>query len=314
MKNCPSKLLILLTVVCLSSAAFCQNKNIIVTAKQNPDHSVEFSYTKELPGSYMLNVDFTTMENSFSNGFHGVVKNSSGRLLKLSPSNTSQYINYRYSISYMRGDPNPKVDSNFVYVLPFKKGSDVKIKETFNLSERYLNSEKRPNWKSFIADRAEPDTVYAMRKGIVIEIIDTFTPDSLEYNYTSSMNRVIVEHDDGTSSHYSGFNKAKILVKVGQVVYPQTQLGVLEIFNKEFYRLYFDVSYLKEVDLKGKIDAPFNEKYKQTHINPYFYNASGPLFLKGNEKYVVDFDDAIFLKEFTNREKKLFQKNPGSFK
>lgn len=96
-------------------------------------------------------------------------------------------------------------------------------------------------------DRVSADTIYNMRKGIVIDVINEFKTDSLDaYKYTSKMNKIFIEHDDGTIARYVGFNSKSIFIKPGQTVYPQTKLGVLDIFNNSVYRLYFDIYYLKK--------------------------------------------------------------------
>jgi hypothetical protein len=56
---------------------------------------------------------------------------------------------------------------------------------------------------------------------------------------TSKTNSITVEHEDGTIDVYKGFHKNSIFVKLGQSVYPQTNLGVLEEFNLGVYRADF---------------------------------------------------------------------------
>lgn len=48
-----------------------------------------------------------------------------------------------------------------------------------------------------------------------------------------------MEHEDGTIAIYNGFKKNLIFVKLGQTVYPQTELGVIEEFNPGVYRADF---------------------------------------------------------------------------
>ena len=150
-----------------------------------------------------------------------------------------------------------------------------------------------------------------MRKGIVVEIENKYKTDhSGTYKYTSKMNRIKIEHKDGTISKYLGFNKEYIFVKLGQTVYPQNKLGVFGLFDNTEYRLYFDVSYLKKVDFKGER----NMSTDSNNVNPYFYSEQRALRLNANMVYTVEMSQYVFLKEFTRREKIKYKKNKLTYR
>ena len=291
-----------------------QTNNIKITYVRNPDKSIDFSFTKELPGSYFIKLEFPTLENCYQSTVKKVVENSSGNLIKLRPINDQNHIVFSYKYSSIRGKPNPKIDKDFNYVLPFKVGETVKIIEAISLKEKYFNAEKSTNWKSFIVDRNSADTICNMRKGIVIEIINKFETDSLDmYRYTSSMNKILVEHSDGTVAYYTGFNKNSIFVKLGQTVYPNTKLGTLSIFNNAIYRLYFSVSYLKDASLNTGEERTLKSDSRLEHVNPYFYSSNGPILLQHSNEYLVEMDENTRFKEFTKRERKKFKKDAQAF-
>lgn len=307
-------LMTFLTILVINQKLLSQNTNIEITHKRNPDKSVDFYYTKKLPGSYYLKLEFPNLENCYQTNFEGVIKNSTGRLLKLEPINKEQHVNFSYTIFSIRGNPNPKIDKNFIYVLPFKVGKSINIIKSSSLKEEYFNAKKNLNWNSFIVDRISADTIFNMRKGIVIEIIDEFKTDSLDaYKYTSKMNKIFIEHEDGTISRYIGFNGKSIFVKLGQTVYPQTKLGVLDIFNNSIYRLYFDIYYLKKINFDSIEKRTLSSADQSEYLNPYFYTTNGPITLKNKNENIVEIDETIRLKEFTKREKKLYKKSPQTF-
>tara|TARA_R110002111_G_C5963786_1_gene369729 strand:+ start:499 stop:1446 length:948 start_codon:yes stop_codon:yes gene_type:complete len=304
----------MLLVSNISPNLFAQNDIIQVTSKRNDDKSVDISYTKKLPGSYYVKLEFTSMTNCYQRDFEKVVKSNSGKLLKLRPINDKEHINFSYKLNYIKGHPNPKVDQDFVYVLPFKKGESITVIATTNLKETYFDAEKDTNWKSFAVDRAAAETIFSMRKGIVIEVISQYNTDTTNtYKYTSKMNRITVEHEDGTFARYIGFKRDSIFVKLGQTIYPQTKLGVLDIFNNTNYRLYFDISYLKAVDFNSIRERTIVSENQTAHITPYFYSSSEPVFLENNSDYIVEINEDILFKEFTRREKKKYKKNPLDF-
>ncbi|OGS72841.1 MAG: hypothetical protein A3F91_13275 [Flavobacteria bacterium RIFCSPLOWO2_12_FULL_35_11] len=307
-------LITFLTIIGINYKLISQNENITITYERNPDKSVDFSYNKKLPGSYYLKLEFQNLMNCYQTVYEDVIKDGSGHLIKLKPIDSKQHVNFSYKYSSIRGNPNPKIDKSFNYVFPFKTGKSIKILESTSLKEKYFNAEKDSNWKSYIVDRINADTIYGMRKGIVIEIVDKFETDSLdEYIYTSSMNKIVIEHNDGTISNYIGFNKKSIFVKLGQTVYPQTKLGVLNIFNNSTYRLYFDISYLKETNLDHSKKRTLNSQSQMEHITPYFFNSNGSLIVKNNNEYLVEIDEITRFKEFTKREMKQYMKNPQVF-
>ncbi len=58
--------------------------------------------------------------------------------------------------------------------------------ETKSLKETYFEAKKDNNWKSYVADRINADTIYSMRKGIVTEIKSNYdTNPADQYKYTS---------------------------------------------------------------------------------------------------------------------------------
>lgn len=307
-------LIALLFVLGINQLLTSQNKDIEITIKRNDDKTVDLSYKKKLPGSYYIKLEFTNLQNCYQKDYTKVIKHTSGRLLTLRPINEKQHINFSYRVNYVKGHPNPKVDKDFKYVLPFKNGKEIKVLESTNLNETYFNAKKDSKWKSFIVDRTKADTIYSMRKGIVTEIKSDFKTDSTDaYVYTSKLNKIVVEHEDGTFSRYIGFNKTSIFVKLGQTVYPQTKLGVLDIFNNSTYRLYFDVAFLKDIDFNLIKNRKMSSDNLSEHVTPYFYSSNGPVQLKHNNEYVVEIDELTLLKEFSRKEKKKYKKNPKIF-
>ncbi|MFI0429474.1 hypothetical protein [Mariniflexile sp. HMF6888] len=292
-----------------------QNENITINFKRNPDNTIDFYYDKKLPGSFYLNLKFSNLQNCNRFSYKGVLKNNSGSLFKLKPINNQQPIIFSYKFSYIRGTPNPKVDSLFTYSLPFKKEKAVTVLETTFLGETYFGSKAPSKWKSYVINRSYTDTVYNMRKGVVVDIINEYQTDTLvPYDYKSKMNSILIEHEDGTFASYKGFKKNTFLVKLGQTVYPQHQLGILDILNKDTYRLYFDVYYLIDKNINSKQKETLKEQMSYVeYLTPYFNTTDGVMQLKNGTNYIVDFNKTILFKEFTKREIKKYEKNPNEF-
>lgn len=308
-------IIIFLILLGINYNLLSQNKNITINFKRNSDNSIDFYYEKKIPGSFYVSIEFTTLTNSYRKKHSNVVKHSSGRLFKLKPINKEQPINFSYKYSYTRGIPNSKVDHLFTYSLPFKKGKKIKVLESSNLNQTFFGSKKPSKWKSYVIDRTYADMVYSMRKGLVVKVIDEFKSDtSGQYDYKSNMNSILVEHSDGTFASYKGFKKGSIFVKPGQMVYPQSQLGTLGIFNDSIYRLYFNIHYLINNDLnsKGKVTLK-EQKSNNEFLTPYFYTNNGAEQLKDKNDYLISINETILFQEFSKREKKKYLKNPEMF-
>lgn len=199
-------------------------------------------------------------------------------------------------------------------MLPFKAGKSIEIIEASNVGGKYFGSEKPIDWKSFIVYSNESDTIFSMRKGIVIKIIDEYeNDDKVNKTYTSDKNRILIEHEDGSYAAYKGFDKNKIFVKLGKEVYPHTTLGQLEKFNITNYRLDFNVFYYLENLLDDTKSTLKNRNYKAKYLNPIFFTDNQNTKIKSGENYKVSYNQEIKLQEFSKIEKKKYKKNSNGY-
>lgn len=304
--------LLLLVIVFYSQSTFSQ-EDLIVDYKINEDNSVDFNYKKTQPGSYFIIVNFAHISNCYTTRYKGVVKSNSGQLFKLQPIDANQCIDFTYNVSYIRGIPNPKVDSLFAYTLPFARNKEIVIEEAVNLGESLLNHERPSKWKVYIVNSHIADTIFCMRKGIVVDIIDQYSNSNLEDTvYTSNQNSITIEHKDGTCAFYSGFKKDGITVKLGQTVYPQTKLGILNELNPNFYQLSFFVFYTRNNSLE-RIDKYNAQSNYNEYLTPLFNTSGGVEKIESGKSYTVYFDSDILQYEFTRKEKRKYKKEFSYF-
>ena len=284
-----------------------QNPKLLITVERNDDNSVTLNYTKELPGTYTVNLEFTQLENSDAQVHQKIVISGyNGVVLKLKPINTQKSISVGYKYTTIIGEINPKIDSLVTYCLPFKLNKNIKIIEAENIDQKYFNNEEEKTWKTYVVNLQTPDTVYCMRKGIVVDIKRGENSNtSIEKVYTSKTNQVLIEHNDRTYSKYTGFDDDKILVKLGQTVYPQSKLGVLGLYNVAAYRLDFYVYYLVDFNFEQLNNQNvLNKKLPMRFLTPNFITQNGIQKLKNQMEYSVNCNKEIIIQEFTKREKK----------
>ena len=305
------KLILLLLFIPLIS--FGQTNIIDVDYVINNDNSVSFNYKKNVVGSYLVILEFSNLSNTRAQRrVSKILKNNSGSLfLKLKPINDENSIGFQYQTMYFKGSVNSKVNEDYPYILPFNKGDKITPRDLYSIENRYLNEEVPEGWKSYSFTFNEKKEVKAIRKGIVIEIKDTYTPDySIEASFYSEQNSISIEHIDGTVATYKGFDKNTIQLKEGETVYPQTTLGQLVKYDKrDIYRLYLTLYSYSTKDNISFFNLNSSDDYEITYLTPKFYVRNSLEILKDNNEYLVDFDEKTQFKEMRKKEIKKFKIN-----
>ena len=305
------KLILLLLFIPLIS--FGQKNIIDVDYVINNDNSVSFNYKKNVVGSYLVILEFSNLSNTRAQRrVSKILKNNSGSLfLKLKPINDENSIGFQYRTMYFKGSVNSKVNEDYPYILPFNKGDKITPRDLYSIENRYLNEEVPEGWKSYSFTFNEKKEVKAIRKGIVIEIKDTYTPDySIEASFYSEQNSISIEHIDGTVATYKGFDKNTIQLKEGETVYPQTTLGQLVKYDKrDIYRLYLTLYSYTTKDNISLFNLNSSDDYEITYLTPKFYVRNSLEILKDNNEYLVDFDEKTQFKEMRKKEIKKFKIN-----
>lgn len=295
-----------------SSILASAQSDFLITRKTNPDRSVTFFYEKELYGTYHVVIDVKGTSNCSSGIYHRNVSGPSGTLFTLKPIDRAMGIGYSYKTRYIRGKLNPKIDSLFAYILPHTTGTEVQIIESSNLSEKYFGNKKQEDWKYYSMYTRNADTICAARKGLIIEITDKYdgisADDSLYRTYTSERNGLKIEHDDGTIAIYNGLRKGSLMVDLGDMVYPLTPLGVVDMYNQEQYRFNFCVKYLMNSQLMNPKKSTIKDKIQYySYITPRFFVNDRAQVLMNKNKYCAICNEEIVTEEFSRREKKRYQ-------
>ena len=303
-------IIIITAFIGMQRSALAQIQKVIVKVEFKSDNSYEFSYEKDVPGNYTLAIILKNLKNAYNPHFKEVISNNQGSLFSLTPIDSKKRITFSYNYSYIQGIINPKVNKEFTYLLPFQKGKEIKVHDVKNLANAILDKSLPENWKMYQFEGYYLDSIFASRKGVVINIIDNNTSD-LEAYYSGKKNSITIEHLDGSFANYSGFQKNSILVKEGQTVYPSTFLGLVNQSNKDHLNsLIFSVYYLVNDEPNRKYrNSSFKYVKRTSYINPYFFTSKGVEQLLQFNNYIADFNKELILREFTRREKKQLKKN-----
>jgi hypothetical protein len=301
------KIAALVLFVCsITFGVDAQEKQVNVTYKINTDRSVDFSYEKSDPGTYTVLLKFGTLTNC--NGLPEqsfTLRGYSGNFLTLKPQNKEQGIGFSYRYSYIRGKLNPKYTADFIYLLPYKKGSKITATETVWIGTKYFGKTPPEDWKSYRFYTKTEDTVTAIRKGTVVDIQDTYDVDKTNgIEFTNNANKVTIEHADGTLATYTDFKKGSIMVKLGQTVFPETALGInSEANGNGRFNISLHIIYLKSKDFESTTSL-------YGFVSPHFDTSeNGDTILITQKEYTAADSPEIIGKELSKRELKKAMNN-----
>jgi len=147
--------------------------------------------------------------------FTGIVYNNQGEveLFRVSSSDILPD-KITFTEKFKVGDPDIKMDSNYVYRLPFADDESYRVTQAFN--SRYSHK----GWQNYSIDFAmcEGSPVYAARGGVVVDFKKDSNLGGRNSKYAKYTNYLIIYHDDGTFSGYLHLQKNGVTVDVGDIV------------------------------------------------------------------------------------------------
>ena len=286
-----------------------QDKSLKVTCVRNNQDGYDFNYEKYEEGTFVVIVRLNDPVNTSEHEYKQEVKSTSGLLFSVSPMIKNIPVSFStYNTTYYRGRLNSKTDSTFVYALPYKKGNTFSVAYLSDLGKSFGNLSTK-NFKSFEFTSKECDTICAIRKGVVVSVIDKYEMDTtLSKSYTSNVNSILVEHPDGTFASYTGFKKGAIAVAEGQTVFPYTPLGLLSYYDsRKTYSLRLMVYFWSETPSVHEEDQPVTLKTRKDYheyVDPWFLSVKGVTKLQNHKSYAADFSRFILEQEMTKKELK----------
>lgn len=276
---------------------FAQSIDVEVTYVINDDRSVEFSYSKNVPGTITLDFVFKKLTNAnyvkrphYLNGYNG-------RLFLLRPSDPDKGIGFSYSYKFIRGRLKPKVNNEVVYALPFREQETIKVEELSEIGHTFMGKMLPRNWTAYQFKAQQSDTVFASRRGLVVEVVEGFEIDTTSH-FQRNRNQIIVEHNDGSLARYLGFAKNGIFPKVGDKIEVESALGTLrdgETKGALQFMVYFLVGFAYE-----------KEEAANEFITPVFATNTGNTVLTPGKTYSISRPQELILQEMSKRERKKY--------
>ena len=130
-------------------------------------------------------------------------------------------ISYSYRYRWIIGNKDAPVDNNYIYRLPYKKGTSHYVSQGFNGKSTHKGHSQ------YAVDFAmkEGTKIYAARGGIVAKTKSDSNKGGYAKKFASSGNFVTIQHDDGTLATYYHLRQHGVVVNVGDRVEKGYHIG-----------------------------------------------------------------------------------------
>ncbi|PWT70760.1 MAG: hypothetical protein C5B59_20385 [Bacteroidetes bacterium] len=231
-------------ILCLFSIIYFSSyaqKILEISYDQDAQGNCTFYCNNNGYNDFILQIEFTSLNNATADRslpYREEIKPGKTRLFKLSKQVVENPMGFRYMTSYIKGCINPKVNPDFVYLLPIAPGKEAQVYEMVNLSEQKKASanptvngqELIPNPKDWyvVRLRMKPgDTIYSARRGVVTQVDMSSGLNDSGVASAGHENFVEIVHADCSFGHYGIFKKNGVFVKPGQTVEAGQPIGLV---------------------------------------------------------------------------------------
>lgn len=192
--------------------------SVMITAETAASGAIEFEAENLNPYRVTLTLDVDSISN-LTTSIHlpmsiELIGYSKKKILVLNRIDSRKDVNYKSSYGWVRGSAFVKHNDQYVYGLPFAKGSTVRV------SQGYNGDTSHKGLSAYAIDFPLPigTSIYAARDGIVVGVEVSNTSGGPSPDYRPYANYVIIEHDDGTMGNYYHLKQGGTAVKIGDKI------------------------------------------------------------------------------------------------
>ncbi len=302
---------------CFLFHSFCFSQyKIEITYKLDPDGSYKFICINHDYLPYVINIEFQNIHNFKADAsfpFKKEIGSGTTYLFEIKPINNSFGLDLKYTYTYYKGCLNPKINFDFVYLIPIKPGNESQV---FKLDYFKINSHdiEPKDWYSIGFKLKSGDTVYASRRGVVSEFRDTTRLKLNEYAYSSFENYIEILHSDCSFARYEVLSK--VFVELGQEVEAGDPIGLA---GGDKYQLgphiRFSVHYNCDIkNQQNNKDEKARKRYWAFVPLIFYSRESKAAQLINGSSYTSDHPEYIIFNEMSKRQIKKWQKKNSSAK
>lgn len=258
---------------------------------------------------YSLKIEFKHISNlsRVSNPYVCTITYGSNYLFTLKRESENEYSDYIYSYTCFKGEMNPKINLDYIYLPPISKGKFIKPHEVKLLSEFLNKKSKVKDWYCIGFSLKEGDTIFATRRGIVTDLNDNALLKKDGYMFSRNATFIEVFHNDGTFGKYGVLKDSSIMVNVGDYVEAGDPIAIVE---GEKYVNGFHVNFMVYYNYED-----------ETNKNCYAYiplkihtEEEGAINVDFKKKYTCSYPDTLIFQEMSKKEIKKWMKKHGKLK
>lgn len=262
----------------------------------NNDNSISVYSTITNPGTYSYIVVFSNLENTSDRQEQIASIQGDGEVCRLDPISKDKPVSFSHYQAYVfRGLLDARVNKKVIYRLPFSLRDSLQTQNLMVQKDSALSM----NVYNFVAHQG--DTIFAMRKGIVVDIQNEYSTPTL-----SQKNCILIEHEDGTICAYECIQKNSFMVKTGDVIFPGTPLALVGTRKYPKYEMSVRI-YYPATNINSKPNIP-TSRIIDVHIVPSFATSQGNVALKNKLSYKPVCTPEIVTQEMSRKEKKAYLK------
>jgi len=274
-----------------------------VETEREPQGSIVFYGISNQIGKQTVRISFSKLENlGVSTGgseFVGTVGFGRTKLFSLKRVISSSPVDYRYTVSYNDGCHYVRPNERIIHLLPYSKGEKRVARENTNVGDWLKGKRTADDHYSLTFLLKEGDTIFASRKGLIIDLKTNVTAgQGNNLSYKSDENYMRILHDDCTSSEYRIFRKNSAFLKIGDHLDTGQPLAIADGSSYETgAKVQYSYFYLNYDNSANRV--------RRIYLKPRFMvNEKEEGYITNGKRYEAIHSEEVITQEMTKKQKK----------
>lgn len=292
------------SLLILFTFLFCNQSfaQISVESDRQQDGSVVLSTinTAEIPYTVLLN--FSSLENLTTTSGNVVIvvaMPGKNRATTLKRTQENASTNYRYSISYVKGNMYGKNKVEPTYFFPVQEGETILAQPMTHIENRLQPKEKNEDYVGLSFKLEGSTEIVAPRKGVIASLNMGVEGQNENLDFQREENFIEIYHEDGSFTKIMVLKSGSQKVKVGDYVIPGQVIATTAGEN------YNSGAHVRMVNLKPAKDGAEKLKYEPFPVK--FATSDGTIEINQPESLIVVHPDELITAEMSKRELKKYR-------
>lgn len=288
------------------------NPQIVVTYEINAYDQYEFSCQNRASCKYILELHFDSLVNlraTVSLPFTTTVAPGTNKIFKLIRILPMQPTNLSYKYQYRPGCINPKVDTDYTYLLPIAPGKQTRVFESPDRETQWPPQSEPKDWYALGLDVKPGDTIYAARGGVVTDFREYAHIKDSGAAYSRKDNFIEIYQKDCSFATYSRLKDGGILVREDQYVEAGQPIGLAADSSDQYpAHVFFSVHYNSEQDrIKGATPGAKKSVWAYAPLK-FWTKGKGKIKLHEHISYISEHPAELITNEMSKKEAKEWNK------